>query len=118
MFRALMSVTREQWVTAILEGRDLLKAEDLMAYLQRDTATDDQKRGAQEYGKSIAVFLRGHGDSQRVVETNDTPEKLAVFENRSIERPDNREMTMKEASDFALHYFRMVDMMKRFGRVI
>ena len=53
--RALGSVSRETWLRGILNGRDLLTPDDLLAQLRADRDYSDT---AGRYEKSFRVFLR------------------------------------------------------------
>lgn len=112
MFNALQSITREVWIRAIFAGRDLLSAGDLMN-LERDDANPAQKTGVQEYGKSIGVFLRGHGNAARVIDNG--RQNLAILENRAITTTDQKEMSIHEAYDFATKYFMMLKLIKDYS---
>jgi hypothetical protein len=99
---ALGSFTRRQWLAGFINGQDLLKPTDLIAKLGR---SDDPERKAvaDEYGKSVGVFLRGHANtaSVRDVEGEKTG-SLALLENRNI---TNGPLTFDQAELLARTYF-------------
>lgn len=99
---ALGSFTRRQWVSEILAGRDLLTPDALIARLK--AAGGGQKAAAEQYDKSIAIFLRGHGNTANVKDVaGEEREALALLENRNITAGP---MSFGEILVLAQQYFR------------
>lgn len=101
--KALTSFTRLEWLDGLLEGRDLLTPSDLLSRL--GDSDDRELSGAAEgYDKTLALFLRGHGDTKNVKEVEGQEEEvLAILENRNVTAGP---MTFEEAYVFATTYFR------------
>jgi hypothetical protein len=99
---ALGSFSRREWLTNVIAGRDLLKAQDLVAKLSSSDKEAD-RRAAAGYGKSIAIFQRGHANTKNIQPVGgEDPNSLALLENRNI---TSGPIDIDQASDLALVYF-------------
>jgi hypothetical protein len=96
------SFTRAQWIQELLNGRDLLNINDLIAHIE-EHGTEEQQQAMEGYGKSAAIFLRGYGNTKTVknVEGENT-DTLALFENRNIPAIN---LTIQQAADITRTYF-------------
>lgn len=98
--KLLTSFTRLQWLDEVLNGRDLLTPAGLLGKLAEGDMADESKG----YDKSVAVFLRGHGDTTNVKDVEgQEDEDLAILENRNVSAGP---MTFAEAKRFASTYFK------------
>jgi len=108
---ALGSISRREWLLNLFEGRDLLTPGDLLPHLQREASSALQKRAAQNYGKSMAVFLRGYGNTSHVQDVEgEATGSLALLENRNINpwkglNAAEQGIGVDAAKTFALAYF-------------
>jgi hypothetical protein len=105
---ALNSITRREWLVQLLVNQvDLLTPDKMLAYLTRG----EQRQAAKDYGKTIAIFLRGYGDTTHVKKVEGEPVGgLAVLENRNIEpwagnKAARAGLDVDQAKAFALGYF-------------
>jgi len=125
LINALGSFSRSEWLLGVLDGRDLLTPDDLLAHLKRDEATEEQKQSAVDYDKSIAIYLRGHGNTKNVKDVaGETSGGLALLENRAIAPKvsgggalqTHEAMSIDEIHAFALQYFAWVLSVKEAGK--
>jgi hypothetical protein len=89
---------------------DLLTPDQMLAYLAREEASPEQKEAAQDYGKTIAIYLRGYGNTANVKTVEgEEPGRLALLENRNINpwtgKKTEQGINVDQAKVFALGYF-------------
>lgn len=106
---AMTSFTRADWLRNLLVGRDLLTPGDLLGWLGEQGGV--QAQAAEEYGKSMAIYLRGHGNTSNVRDDVGGEDQggLALFENRNANpwkgTKDSAGISLDQAVQFALTYF-------------
>ena len=104
MKQLLGSISRREWLTKVMNGKDLLKPEHLIDDWQ-ESENDDKENFVKDYGPSLAVFLRGHGNTTNVQDKNpNQSSQLAISENRAI-NPGGTQISIEEALNYASYYF-------------
>ena len=108
---ALKSFSRREWLLKLLDGEDLLTPDDVLAFLARGGSSDTDKEVARDYDKSIAIYLRGYGNTKNVKDVEGEKKGgLALFENRNVnpwkgKKSSEPGISIVEAQTFALNYF-------------
>ncbi len=111
---ALGSFSWSEWMLNVLEGKDLLTPDNLLDFFNREDAKPPQKQAAAQYGKSIAIYLRGHGNTENIKDVKEEKSGgLALLENRAVAPKvsgggalTKREaMSIDEVHSFAVKYF-------------
>ena len=106
-----LTFSRQEWLLNILAGSDLLSPGDLLKYLKREDSSVTQKEAARDYDKSIAVFLRGYGNTTNVKDVvGEEKGGLALFENRNVNpwqgvKDKAAGINIGEVRTLALQYF-------------
>ena len=107
---SLKSFSRREWLLRLLDGEDLLTPDDLIAFLGRDESSETDKEVAGDYDKSIAIYLRGYGNTKNVKDVEGEERGgMALFENRNVNPWKGARtapgISLAGARAFALNYF-------------